>query len=551
MMPEARAYAHTARRLAVKLRPLAWLPATALLALYEFRTTIPSFRNSDDASNFLAGVEMAEGNWRLHGWIMAVDNYYPTDVLLQAVLRLLFGLHPLFMQAAESAIWAAIAVLGTGMALRGSAGAPPLARIGILALALALLVFNVFERQFRDVFLTSVASHGFTILLTLLAFILATHEDTVAASRPQRQIWQRMLPLGVVVTVGSFADPIFVVIACLPLLATGLLELGPPWSRRRALIRIGTTIAAVALARGLLALSIRNDGFDITQVSLQLATFPELCSHLAFAAESITRLLGAEFYGRPVQLDGKVGINLLRAPLALAFLIACWEVGRDTVQRAREWPLPGRPDADLDCLLWVSVVVNIASTVMTTVIQDPTCARFFLPAAVTGSILIARRLGRVPLAGLYGVVVLLASTIVAVLGIPPGTPASTIAIPQVEILTDTLRRNGLRHGYAGYWEGPIVTVLSRREITSLAMVGGDDGRLHSFNWFCNLDWYRDAARRWSGPIFVVVSLHAEGLELSQEMAVRTLGPPLRTIPTDGFLIDVYDVLPGALGELRP
>ncbi len=550
MMPDAHADT-VRRRLAAKLRPLAWLLATALLAFYEFRATIPSFRNSDDASNFLAGVEMAEGNWRLHGWIMAVDNYYLTDVLLQATLRLLFGLHPLFMQAAESAIWAAIAVLGIRLALRGSAGAPPPARIGILALALALLVFNVFERQFRDVFLTSVASHGFTILLTLLAFTLAAGDDTAAASRPQRQVWQRMLPLGAVVTVGSFADPIFVVIACLPLLATGLLELGPPWSRRRALACIGTTVAAVALAKGSLALSIRNDGFGIAQMPLQLAGFPEFGSHLAFAAESITRLLGAEFYGRPVQLNGKVGITLLRAPLVLAFLIACWEVGRDTVQCVRDWPLPGRPDADLDRLLWISVVVNIASTVMTTVIQDPTCTRFFLPAAVTGSILIARRLGRAPLVALYGVIVLLASVAIAVRGIPPGTPGSTMAIAQVEILTDTLRRNGLRHGYAGYWEGAIVTVLSRREITSLALVGGGDGRLHSFNWFCNLDWYRNAARRWSGPIFVVVAPRAEGLELSQEMAVRTLGPPLRTIPAGGSVIDVYDVRPGALGGLQP
>ena len=537
------------------VRPLSWLLATALLGLYGFHTAVPSFRNADDAANFLAGIDMAGGNWRLHGWIMAVDNYYPTDVLLQALLRLLFGLHPLFMQAAEAAIWAVIAVLGIGLALRGSAAAPPVARTGILALALALLVFNVFGHGFRDVFLTSVASHGFTILLTLLAFTLLARDDASPRRRDGRRdgrlTWRRMLPLGLVLTAGSFADPIFVVVACLPVLATGLLALGPHRSARTPLAWIGTTLLALLSAHGLLSLNAHNGGFQTSHVPLGLAGFPDLAAHLGFAAASIARLLGIEFDGRQVDLDGEVGIALLRAPLALAFLMVFWEVGRETVGRIRAWPRSGPPDDGLDRLLWFSLALDIASTTMTSVIGDPTCARFFLPAAVTGSILIARRFGRSPLVASYGVVLLLASVVAAVRAVPPGTPASTIAIPDVQNLTDILRRNGLHRGYGGYWEGPIVTVLSRREITSLALVGGGDGRLHTFNWFCNLDWYRDAARRWVGPVFVVVTQHPDGIELGQDTVTRTLGLPRRTIPAGRFLVDVYDVRPGDLDRLQP
>ena len=535
------------------MRPLRWLLATLLLGLYEFRTTVPSFRNSDDASNFLAGVEMAEGNWRLHGWTMAVDNYYPTDVLLQALLRLLFGLHPLFMQAAESAIWAAIGVLGIRLALHGPAAPSAIARVGILSLALSLLVFHVFEHEFRYVFLTSVASHGFTILLTLLAFTLVAGDDTAPTGHAARSIWRRSLPLGLVLTVGSVADPIFIVIACLPILATSLLELGPRRSRRLSLARIGTTVAALLLAHELLSVLVHNGGFQTFQVPLVFAGFSGLGSHLGFAIESISRLLGVELYGRGIELNGPVAITLLRVPLVLAFLIVCWEVGRETLQRARQWPSPLQdpPGGELDRLLWSSLVLDIAGTVMTSVIQDPTCARFFLPAAVTGSILIARRFGRAPLMALYGGVVLAASIVVAVRAVPQGTPASTIAIGEVQTLADILRRNGLRHGYAGYWEGAIVTALSHRQITSLALIGGGDGQLRTFDWFCNLDWYRQAARSWVGPVFVVVAQHADGIELGQDVVVRTFGPPPRTIPAGRFLIDVYQMRPGDLDRLQP
>ena len=151
------------------LRFSALLMSVAALVWLRFTMTAGGFRNSDDASNLLAGVEMAEGNWRLHGWIMATDNYYPTDVLTQAVLYTLFGFHPILMQAAEAAIWAVVAFVGIRLALLD---APDRHLPGIVAIALSLLAFNQFDHGFRDSFLSTIPSHGFTILLTLLAFAL-------------------------------------------------------------------------------------------------------------------------------------------------------------------------------------------------------------------------------------------------------------------------------------------------------------------------------------------------------------------------------------------
>ena len=539
-------------------RRLGWgvllLLAFAALATLRFAMTTGAFRNSDDASNFLAGVEMAEGNWRLHGWIMAPDNYYPTEVLGQAVLRLLFGYHPVLMQGLEALVWAAVGVVGTALA---AFGARSRHLPGIISIALALLAFNIFAHQFRDVFLSTVAAHSFTILLTLLSFALVATADATLAETLARSPVRQAASLGLVLTVGSFADPIFNVIACLPILAVSLLGIGAQGRTRPLLLRIGTVIGAVLLARLLLSLNAHNGGFTSVRLSISLASFPDVAGHLVFAVESIARVLGMEFFGHSLDetLAAGPAISLLRAPLLLALAVAVWEVGRDVLRRVRRWPaarLPRR-GADLDQLLWISLVLCIVSTSMTTIITDPSCARFFIPAAVMGSVLTARRFGRVPLVALYGMAVMVASLVIAVLAVPPGWPQSTVTIPQEPTIVAALRQHGLQHGYAGYWESTMTTAISNRSITSLALVEGGDHRLHTLNWFCNLDWFRTAARDWHGRIFFIVTnqVGPGPLELTPDMVASQFGRPIETVNTGQFSIEIYNVAGRELEALVP
>ena len=517
------------------LRFPALLLGLASLMWLRFAMATGGFRNSDDASNLLAGVELAEGNWRLHGWIMAPDNYYPTDVLVQAALYALFGFHPILMQGAEAAIWAAIALLGIRLALLE---APHRHWPGIGAIALSLLAFNQFDHGFRDSFLTTIASHGLTILLTLLAFALFVGGGT-------RRTGIRLAGLGLVTAAGSFSDPIFDVVACLPMLGVSVLRLriGDDW--RRPLLPAGTVVVAVLAARWLLTLNVHNGGFQSTGLSVTLATMPQLLQNLSFALEAIARLLGAEFTGRTIDGSAARGvmIHLLRIPFLIGLAAAAAIVGGVMLREVRDWPrgLERTRGEELDRLLWFSLVLCIASTVMTTVIVDPTCARFFLPATVAGSILTARQLGRVPLPAAYGLIMLPISIAAALLSIPRVASGQGVAIPQETRLVDTLLARGLHHGYAGFWEANMTTVLSRRAVTSLPVLGEDDHRLHPLVWFDNLDWFGQAARDWSGPIFFVVSQQPAGLEISRDTVVSQFGPPEQTIDLDLYSVLVYDL----------
>ena len=511
-----------------------------------------AFRNSDDAANFLAGVEMAEGNWRLHGWLMAAENYYPTDVLAVALIHSVFGWHPIVMQGLEALIWGAIAVIGTGLACRG---ALPGHRAGIVSLALALLAFNVFEHEFRDVTLSNIGSHGSTILVTLLTFWLVALIADPAIETTRRAKITSLGLLGCLIAMGEMADQLFNVIACLPILAVSLLGLGARETRRRCLAQIAITLAAVLLAHEVLTVNAHNGGFHVFPVEVALASFPHLLDHTGFAAESIVRLLGAEFSGG--RFDGRVSdgpvIYLIRAPLVALFVVAAWQAGGRVLQRVRSWPANTWSGAghDLDHLLWFSLVFDIASTCMTTAIINEACVRFFLPAAVTGSILAARLWGTTPLAALYGAGVLLASIVFGCLRISPDSPRRVVAIPEIHRLVAVLRQHDLHHGYAGFWESMIVTVLSNREATSLPLSQGADGRLHPVGYFDNADWFRTAARDWHGRVFFISWQPdlLDNFELPQAALYRQFGRPAERIDLGNCVVNVYDLPAHALDGL--
>ena len=93
--------------------------------------------------------------------------------------------------------------------------------------------------------------------------------------------------------------------------------------------------------------------------------------------------------------------------------------------------------------------------------------------------------------------------------------------------------------------------LADRQISSLALHDGDDRRLHTLNWFCNLDWFRRAARDWHGRTFFIVATEPGGLELSQDVVTGQFGRPVETIPLGQFMIDVYDFSGHELRALAP
>ncbi len=131
------------------------------------------------------------------------------------------------------------------------------------------------------------------------------------------------------------------------------------------------------------------------------------------------------------------------------------------------------------------------------------------------------------------------------------SPRKVVAIAQVHQLIDVLRQHGLRHGFAGYWEGQIVTALCDREISSIPLTEGADGRLHPLAYLTNLDWSRAAARGWQGRTFFVSerSNRPSPLQMSEAAVIREFGQPAERIDLGLFIVSVYNFHDHALRSL--
>ncbi len=494
---------------------------------------------------------------------MAPDNYVPTDVLAQGLISLLFGLRPVSMGLVEAMIWSAITVVGIRLAKHNLVGS---SRFIAAVTVIALILFSCrYDRPGYE-FMTGVGSHGFTLLLALLAFGLAT---TVRNGRHQRHIWA----LGGVVLTGSFADPIFLTVAALPIVVSCMLafrcEPGAGRVNREMLTMGGITLAAVVASRVLLALNAETGGFQSVELTIRFASFKDTLAHLAFAANGMIALFGADFFEHVltnIHLINQV-VFLLRFPFVLALIIVLILGGVEMVFTLRDWPYgretikTARPDtvtlstdraADdvfLDQLLWISVLCCISESVITTVITDTTAIRFFLPATVTGAILIARQLSAIPIFSLYAATAATTSIVLGLLALLHGSARPARALNEDRQLAQFLQDRGLQHGYSGYWSGGLLTVLTHGKVECLALVDDGSGPLHSLNWFTNLDWYKAAASTWHGKVFFIAADHpASPIDLSQQRIRQLFGNPGEVVSIGTLQVDIYDTtvspLPG-------
>lgn len=530
-------------------RILLLVVAFALLVMLRFSAGSQTERNSDDANNFLAGLDMAHGNLNLHGWALAPDNYVPTDVLGMAVLSLIFGPRPVLMQVAEALIWAGIIMVAVVLATRGLRARPALIAATV---PLTVLALTVQQGNPAMVFLSNVASHGFTILLALCGFWIVV-SMMESAAKPART---KLLGLGIVALAGSFADPIFLVVGCGSIITTCFLRLHHRGNNRTLILICGVILAAIVLGRVLLGLNQLTGGFQLIGLHIGFARFDEIPGHIVFAAHSFTRLMGAEFFDRVVTTSLFNGpfIFMLRFPFLLVFLFAVLEVGMQVLRTIRSWPnLPARllQMNSLDHLLWTGLILCATSSIVTTVIQDTGCVRYFLPATVFGVILMARCYARVPLFALCVVVVFVGSSASEAVSIAHTPLRPMVGSADAWHLVAALEAHDLKQGYGGYWESSITTVLSKGHIKTLALIEDETHQLHPFKWFTNLDLYNNAIDNWTGKVFFLARDRPAPLEMSQAAVITAFGPPAEIWHVDDQIIDVYAIKPHTLATLAP
>lgn len=500
-----------------------------------FVMSFPVDRNSDDANNFLAGLEMAAGNWRLHGWVLAPDNFFTTDIFGEALLIKIFGVHPYLMQLLSAIIWSLVIFVGIILSSKKTRKSV----VAIIAIT-TMLALTIPAGQGVMSFTTRVASHAFSILLGLLTFWLIAR----MTERQYRIFSLQSLCLVLLVFAGSFADPIYIVMSCLPALVVFFVR--PIKFRSNRNLIIACMLIGILSARYCLKGVAIHGGFDSSSLTISFAGSSEIIDRTRFAFLSIIKLFGADFSGMVINKSFYNGpyIYLLRLPFFLAFILVVIDAGLKFLRFMYFWPSEIKEDLEtdfLDQVLFLSVVLSMSAVIVTTASSDPTAVRYFIPSFVTGAILVTRRYSSLPIFSLYTATAFVGSLIFVVHVIHSGPKKAIVANESIMALNGTLRSLDLHHGYAGYWQSSILSAVSKRDAQVLALVGGGGGYLQVFPWFANLDWYRDAATNWRGKIFFIArDSNSDGLDLSQNLVIEQFGSPDQIVHSGPFLIDIYD-----------
>jgi hypothetical protein len=494
-------------------------------------------RTSDDASVFLSGYDMSQGNWKLAGWWTTDDNFLTLDAFLYAIMIKCLGLNPNIMFYLAAIVWAVLALLSVNLAQAGLARSER--AVAVAAVSTPILL-PIFKDNGGMNLITHAPMHITTIIYVLVTFILVKKIFS-------RQIGRSKLLLigyGLLMCITIFGDPIAIFIGAMPVcVVAGFSFLrGGEWHPRLAVLII--TILDVVIARFLIGLNSRTGGFEIVLTQeMRFVPFSELGKNLGMVIHYFFVLFGCDFFGKDAlaSLVNGAALALIRLPFLGLLVFALVKTGQKffvtAYHRDHGWPLV---ESDyLDALLAVGFVLCVLSAALSTRIIDMTTVRYFFPALAFGAILIARLPSNTRLHGLYIYFALGASILFCGLGFASDRGRRLLLPPNIKAVSNWLSKNDLHDGFGPYWSSAIITAATKNRVRVRALILGGRGILEPFRWQASKAWYRRDAVNGTGPVFVLAD-QADTLFYNEKDVIRTLGEPQIKQQVGSYLVNVYD-----------
>jgi hypothetical protein len=411
--------------------------------------------------------------------------------------------------------------------------------IGLFAAILTTVVMCSLGFEMRQILFTP-ATHGYTVAHTaLLAAALVFLADR--GSR-MRLSWRLLICLGIALTALSAVaatDQLFEFVSLPSMALAGCLV----WwrqpgaaQRKIALFSVGVCGASIAGATVLNSIMssqhVIGKGLPISFVK------PEaLFSNLQLTITTLTYLGGGQFFGTSVK-----GVHLLVFAIGILVLVgvaavlrSTWRYGSSLGSRASALA----PSQEVYLMFWMlTVMLSLGAYVLSSLPVDPGDARY-LPCVFAGvAALLPALANRDPTqrSGLAAIVVAFAILIMTN-NLIEGTPAQSGG-PPPSVAAQVLhfvRAQGADHGYASYYDAPVMTRQTHAALKVYPVLGCAQFRL-----LCpvpiNLvsSWYR--ARAGVRTFLITDSRGPIGLELPKSPIPQLVG----TTSFGPYTVYVYD-----------
>ncbi|MGB7652337.1 MAG: hypothetical protein WBL51_03575 [Acidimicrobiales bacterium] len=427
---------------------------------------------------------MAKGNVLLRNWYSSPDSFLTIDLVFFTVGVLLFGAKVAVLHYVSAVVWAGLILVAVYIATSGLTGWAKLLAV-ISVVALLGLPCPLLAQQ-----LSQSMIHVGTTLYVLLAFVALRHGR-----------FSRGWIVGVVLlTLGTFGDPLTIALALIPAVIVGVLESIRKRNWRSGLPISLAPLVALLAAKVLRVATLRLGSFKVS-ASPAVQSRPEITWNVHTILPAVVSLFGLgnslHNSGVPWELEIFRTIGLLVALLGFLVAVGCLVIGlRSRQPRTLIQGMTGRSEASfrLSDLLLLAALGDGASYLL---LGGPGDLRYLTPGIVFVGILGAMCIGQFaqqlsrPHARQWVSMVAFASfgccAVSAAVVLADPVPASPYSG-----LVSSLLSHHLYRGVGDYWTSAPVTVYSDGRVTVRPVTETDSGSgLEPLLDLIDITWYED------------------------------------------------------------
>jgi hypothetical protein len=495
---------------------------------------------SDGGSVALQAWDMLHGNLLLRHWHMSDVSFWCTELVQYALLEAVHGLGPGVVHLGGAMTYTLLLVLAAFLA-KGQGSRQALVRV------LIVVAVMVAPAAAASPTLLLTPDHLGSAVPVLLAWLavdrLAPAGPGGPASRRPAVRWLLPVLVLVLLTWGQVADGLVLLTGAVPLaVACGARALVQLWRRPSgAFPQLEASLAAAAVASAGLAhgaqVLIRVSGGYVLQPVATSFIHPADLPHVAkLTIEGLATLFGV-----PVSA-ARTGPELLFALVHLAGLLA---VAGAVLLALTQLGRAGRQGGGAGLMvpgLAIAIVINVAAYVATPYAQNLLSAREIAAVLPFGAVLAGRQLAgpllslrraRKPLLTLLATVLVLNLAALGYHAAQPARPADNQA------LANWLLTHRLTAGLStDYWAANSTTLAAGGRVTVRQVSIDRNWRLVPPEiWGNQSGWYDPDHYR--ATFMVEADAQPRAWRAEWWSAVRTFGPPARTLHADGYTVLVW------------
>jgi hypothetical protein len=520
------------RQIPFRWMTLSGLAAIELVLLFKWCTRL--YMDSDMVQNVLEVSDILRGNILLHGWTLALQNYYLSDNPFFLLTRLLFGRTPLAIYAAPFLIFVMFVTTATAIVwFAAKDNRAQMIGLGALSFYLATPSSNGVNVAAVNFFVGAV--HGAVWAFCLLAWLALDSIERAGAFSAARGF---IALYAVSAFVALFSDPFAITVFLLPTLIGLLFALAAPNRRLIQGSLVGLTLGLFGAARLGLYIVRTIGGFDtVSGQSLQFVSTSDLPRNAAGVVVGLLAASEGYFFGHTLESFDTI-VTLIRVAGLGLMLVAMVTALRRGVGGGQGWDL----SFVLALVMLIDLCACLVSQQFTGVLDSPVVTggaafRYLGPVVLFGAVLVAlelpRMLGAVaPQAKRWMVTALCGAGLAAsmasfvTVGFSRWNQEPFLIKAPDRVAGLWLLNQGLTHGVGTYWEGMFITALTGEQLAVRA-VGADQGQLKPLNWVTNKAWYEER------PQFVIYKPE-NGFGVTLQTINNTYGPPVSIEHVAGY-----------------